>query len=111
MSNQTESNSNVDAAPQQDRQQTTGEALQDATTTTYLAPHHRHEECRVPGIYLVEFRRGHTIAKHFEFLGREFELTALDSGYFANMDDQLLNNVRRDPRVEFVEDDFVGSWV
>ncbi|KAK3702224.1 hypothetical protein LTR37_015056 [Vermiconidia calcicola] len=84
------------------------EATQRATAA-YQAPYHSHEEGRVPGVYIVAFHPGHTIAKHFAFLGREFDLTSLDERYFANMDDELFHAARRDPGVKFVEDDVTGE--
>lgn len=95
--------------PQQGTQQKTVEAPQDAATTTYQAPHHKYAH-NVPGSYLVKLRGRYSISKHYQFLGRKFELIVLKgSGYFANMDDELLDAVRRDPGVEFVEDNVYGS--
>ena len=84
-------------------------AVSQSSATSYQAPYYNYGEDAVPGIYMVMFKKGHTIAKHLAFLGREFDLTALHRGYFANMDDQLLNAVRCDPGVEFVEDDVHGE--
>jgi len=47
--------------------------------------------------------------KHFAFLGRTFEVTTLNEGYFAELDDELFNAVRTDPGVEFIEDDTFGE--
>lgn len=89
-------------------QQFTREVAQRTTTNTYQAPYYPDEENRVPGSYIVQFNIGHTIAKHFASLGREFDLKPLDEGYYANLDDQLLNAVRRDPGIEYVEDNVSG---
>ena len=99
------------AASQRESQQDRDEVVQHGSTATYRAPYHHYEENRVPGVYIVAFRSGHTVAKHFAFLDREFDITAYegDVGYFADMDDQLLDAVRRDPGVEFVEDNVSGE--
>ena len=86
-----------------------GSQQESAQPTVYQAEYHADEESRIPGSYIVEFHPGHTIAKHFAFLGREFELTALDQGYFADdIDDDLFNAIRRDPGVKYMEDDCLG---
>ena len=74
----------------------------------YQAPFWRFEkDVVVPGIYIVWFNEGHTIAKHFEFLSRKFDLTAYTSnrGYFADKDDQLVDAVRSDPGFSFIQED------
>ena len=75
----------------------------------YQAPYYHYEEGVVPGQYIVMFYKGHTLAKHFTFLGREFDLMCTytpDWGYCADLDDQLFDVVRRDPGVELVQDNF-----
>lgn len=74
----------------------------------YQAPYYRNE-CPIPGCYIVSFHPGHTIAKHFAFLGREFNPTALKQGYFADIDDELFDAVRSDPGLEFIEDNTSGE--
>jgi len=116
MSNYNVSGSTGDAAsePERGTQQSTGEAAQaaqHATATTYQAPYHCHGRDAVPGIYIVGFHPGHTIAKHFAFLGRDFDLTTLNEGYFADLDDKLFNAIRRDPGVEYIEDNTSGEWL
>ena len=59
-------------------------------------------------MYMVLFHQGHTIDKHFAFLGRKFDFSTLPTGYLADLDDQLLDAVRRDPGIRCVEDDFYG---
>ena len=109
MSKQNVSVSTYDAALEQGSQQTTSEAAQHATTTAYQAPYYRYERDAVPGIYMVAFHPDHTIAKYLAFLGREFDLHTFNRGYWANLDDQLFNAIRRDPGVEFVEDNVSGE--
>ena len=72
-------------------------------TEPFQAPYYLHENCRVPGGYIIAFRHGHTIEKHFACLGHEFEVTSLDNGYCAVLDDQLFNALRYDPGVKLVE--------
>ena len=76
----------------------------------YQAPYYPAEECSVPGMYIVAFRVGHTLADHFAFLGFEFELDVpLEAGYSAMLNDQIFNAVRYDPGVEFIEDNTYGE--
>ena len=90
-------------------QQSTGEAPQHATATAYQATYYHHEENRVPGVYIIEFYPKHTLEKHFAFLGRKFVVTTLNEGYFADLDDELFNAIRRDPGVEYMEDNTSGE--
>ena len=84
--------------------------MSQSSAIPYQAPHHRSDpENIIPGVYMVMFHAGHTVEKHFAFLGRKFDLTTLPRGYFANMDDQLLDAIRRDPGVKLVEDDSYGE--
>ena len=74
------------------------------------APYHRHERTRRPNEYLVVFNPGHTLEKHFAFLGFEFEVVIdCKEWYGVDMDEQLLNAIRQDPGVEFVEDNQRGK--
>ncbi|KAK3701389.1 hypothetical protein LTR37_015487 [Vermiconidia calcicola] len=105
MSKSSESASDQNPGEESER----GSQQESAQPTVYQAKYHADEESRIPGSYIVEFHPGHTIAKHFAFLGREFELTALDQGYFADdIDDDLFNAIRRDPGVKYMEDDCLG---
>lgn len=108
MSDPNVSGSTPNAASEPGSQQSTREVAHHATTAAHQAPYYRYEKYRIPGVYVVQFKAGHTIAKHFAFLGRKFDLTPLDNGYFANMDDELLDAMRCDPGVEFVEDNVSG---
>jgi len=81
------------------------EAIQHA----YQAPYQPAEQYPLIGSYIIDFYPGHTVAKHFAFLGREFDLTKLDQGYFADMDDGSFNAVRRDPGVRLVMQDWSGE--
>lgn len=74
----------------------------------YLAPYYPHENA-VAGVYIVSFNDGYDMDKHFAFLGQKFDFTSLNGGYFAEMDDELFNAVRRDPGVEFIENDVAGE--
>jgi hypothetical protein len=111
MPNHNVSSSTGEAASEskRDTQQSPGEAAQHATTATYQAPYYCHGGDAVPGSYFVVFYPGHTVAKHFAFLDRKFDLTTLNEGYFADLDDELFNAIRRDPGVEYTEDDFSGE--
>ncbi|KAK3702226.1 hypothetical protein LTR37_015058 [Vermiconidia calcicola] len=106
MSNPKESASTRNPPPKAER----SSQQEAAQPTVYQAEYHPDEENRIPRSYLIEFHPGHTIAKHFAFLGREFDLTALDQGYFAEdvVDDDLFNLIRRDPGVKYIEDDCLG---
>lgn len=100
--------SSPNAAPDQASKQSIVKAAEQAATATYQAPY-QHYEQSVPNMYIVAFNAGHTIAKHYAFVGREFELTTLNSGYFATIDNQLFDTIRRDPGVRYVEDDAWGE--
>ena len=107
MSNQNVSNPASDAAAKHGVPQHQGEDAPHMTNV-YVAPYHPHERNRVPGSYIVMFHPGHTIDKHFAFLGLEFEvLSAFEDWYGAELDDQLFNSIRRDPGVAFVEDNML----
>lgn len=109
MSNQNEAGSTHKLASGQESQQKSGEANQHTTTSVYQATYHSYGRNAVPGIYIVQFYPGHTIAKHFAFLGREFEVHSLLEGYWADVDDEIFNAIRCDPGVEFVEDNVSGE--
>lgn len=112
MSNQAMSASTQGAAARQGGKESGGkdEAAQQSVAPGYLAPYDRNERYAVPDIYIVGFNPGHTIAKHFAFIGHEFPVTELDGiGYFATMDKKLLDAIRRDPGVECVEDNCYGE--
>ena len=112
MPKQTLSNSVAGARLDQISQQLQSAVVPHKTTTTtaYEAPYYPYERSRVPGMYMVAFHRGHTIERHFAFLGREFEFIALgDIGYGASLDDQLFNAIRCDPGIRFVEDNSKGK--
>lgn len=98
-----------DAADTTSLQQRSCDTIQRAEASAYQAPYTSHEKCRIPGSYLVGFHTGHTIAKHFAFLGREFEVIPFKTGYGADLDDQLFNAIRHDPGVRGVEDDVSGT--
>ena len=111
MSNPNEPGPAPDATTGQDSKDGAGEAAKRTETSAYQAPYHPYEKSRVPGEYLVAFRPGYTLTEHFKFLGREFELiTPFNSGYAAALDDLLFDAVRRDPGVEFMEDNVSGEW-
>lgn len=60
------------------------------------------------GSYIVNFTDGYTLQQHFNTLGHAFNVTQLDTGYFANLTTGLLNKVRTDCGVQFVEDNGSG---
>lgn len=73
----------------------------------YLADYYQLSEDRVPKSYSVMFKEGHTVAKHLEFLGRSFEMFAMadNRGYSTeNIDENLREQIRRDPGVKYIED-------
>lgn len=109
MSFQEASDSAHNAANTKNVQQCSCDTIPRAETGAYQAPYTPHEECRIPGAYLVGFHPGHTIAKHFAFLGLKFEVKPFKTGYGADLTDQLFNAVRCDPRVRHVEDDVFGT--
>ncbi|KAK6420143.1 hypothetical protein LTR95_016976 [Oleoguttula sp. CCFEE 5521] len=85
--------------------QTSSAALCGGRSIDNLAPYHRNEGA-YEDHYIIEFKRGHTLAQHFVFVGKRFEIEGtLDEGYYAKLDRELLDAVRRDPGVEFIEDD------
>ncbi|KAF2420698.1 hypothetical protein EJ08DRAFT_653738 [Tothia fuscella] len=96
------SNDNSGLDPSQDATQKHAETTKQA----YEAPYHPAEQYPIPGSYMVGFFAGHIIAKHFAFLGCEFEFGKWGleekQGYSADMDDALLKAVRNDPGVELV---------
>jgi hypothetical protein len=64
----------------------------------------------VPGSYMVRFHVGHTIAWHFVFVDREFGPTDFRGyGYGSTLNDELLEAVRQDPVVEFLENNLSGE--
>jgi len=77
-------------------------------TGRYRAPYLMNES-PIPDSYIVMFHPGHTITKHYEAVGRHFELTDLRTGYFANLDDELFNAVRNDPGVRSIENNTSGG--
>ena len=56
----------------------------DGVAAAYEAPYFR-QRSRVPDEYIVAFRPDHTIAKHFAFLGCEFEVAALNRRYVVKV--------------------------
>ena len=75
----------------------------------YRAPYY-HNEGAIPGSYIIRFHLGHTVSKHFAVVGRDFGLTKLSNGYFADLDDELFDAVRGDPGVKYVEDNTRGEF-
>ena len=87
----------------------TRKAIALSTSTGYRAPYQRNEDA-YENNYIVAFDDGYTLAQHFAFLGREIRIEGeLNEGYFAEMDRDLFDAVRRDPGVRFIEDDTLGS--
>ena len=79
-------------------------------STAYEAPYQRNES-PYHDHYVIAFKPGHSLAKHFAFLGREIEIEGmLNEGYYAKLDGELFEAVRRDPGVELIEDNTLGSW-
>lgn len=78
----------------------------ETSDSDYLAPYHRHDEEKIPNAYYVMFKKGHTVAKHFQSVGHSFKVSELvdDMGYTANVDDDVREQIRRDPGVKYVED-------
>ena len=81
-------------------------------STEYQAPYDQNED-PYQDHYIICFKRGHTVAKHFAFLGKEIEIEGiLNKGYYAELDRELFDAVRRDPGVELIEDNTLGDeWV
>jgi hypothetical protein len=109
MSKLSEPGTALNAATRQEGLAESGEAANYPKMSVY-APYYPGEESRIPGSYLVSFQPGHTLAKHFTFLGFDFEPAGrLENGYYATLDDQVFNAVRYDPGVKAVEDDCFGE--
>ena len=98
------------ALPQGSQQQDPGKTVPLTQAGSYQAEYIPHEKSRIPGVYAVQFHPGHTMSKHFAFLGREFKVNDLDEGYYAYLDEKLFNAVRCDPGVEFIEDNTSGKY-
>ena len=78
-------------------------------STEYQAPYDQNED-PYQDHYIICFKRGHTLAKHFAFLGKKLEIEGtLNNGYYAELDRELFENVRRDPGVELIEDNTLGD--
>ena len=83
-----------------------------ATTPTERGckqPYYQYDD-NVPGIYLVNFTDGYTLEQHFSTVGLKFNVTELDTGYYANLTTDLLAKVRADCGIQFVEDDTFGFF-
>ncbi len=79
------------------------------TLDQYQAPYHAYEPS-VPGVFLVSFRPGYTLAEHSAYLGGDLKLrNQFQSGYCAVLDDQTVDAVRRDPGVKYIEDNTSGE--
>ncbi|KAK6437482.1 hypothetical protein LTR95_006315 [Oleoguttula sp. CCFEE 5521] len=77
--------------------------------TGYRAPYYRQISPYVDH-YIVAFKESYTLSEHFSFIGEKFRIDGeLDEGYYAKLDRELLESVRRDPGVELVEDDALGT--
>lgn len=100
-----------DPGVEQVGQNAQGEVL--SSGSTYTAPYFTHGADAVEREYMITFRKGHDIEKHFAHIGRRVEV--LDLGepngrdYSAKLDEELLAAVRRDPGVEMVEQDSYGE--
>lgn len=70
-------------------------------------PYYQYNDS-VPGIYIVNFTEGYTLQQHYNTLQQTFNVTELDTGYFANLTTNLLSKVLADCGVHFVEDDAYG---
>lgn len=78
--------------------------------TGYQAPYSRNES-PYKDHYIIAFKPGHSLAKHFAFLGKYIGIEGtLDEGYYAMLDRELFEAVRRDPGVELIEDNTLGEW-
>jgi len=66
-----------------------------------------HED-KVRGSYIVNLTLPYTLQDHFDFLQEKFDVTELNTGYFADLTDEQLAKVRTDCSVQFVEDDTHG---
>nr|OQO04078.1 hypothetical protein B0A51_17939 [Rachicladosporium sp. CCFEE 5018] len=76
----------------------------------YQALYHQ-QESPLEDHYMIAFRSGHTLAAHFASVGKDFRIQGeLDEGYYAKLDRELFEAVRRDPGVELVEDDSLGEF-
>ncbi|KAK5726194.1 hypothetical protein LTR17_012909 [Elasticomyces elasticus] len=77
--------------------------------TGYQAPYQRNAGA-YEDHYIVAFKENHTLAKHFAFLGKDLKLEGrIDDGYYAKLDRELFETVRRDPSVDLIEDDTLGA--
>lgn len=76
----------------------------------YQAPYHQNDS-PYQDHYIIAFKPGHSLSKHFVFLGQEIEIEGtLNEGYYAKLDRELFEAVRRDPGVELIEDNTLGEW-
>lgn len=83
-------------------------SLDQNESTGYQAPYNQIDP-PFQDHYIITFKPSHTLAKHFAFLGKEIELEGtLDEGYYAKLDRELFEAVRRDQGVKFIEDDTLG---
>ena len=74
------------------------------------APYYAYKRNRTPGCYIVLFTLGHTLEKHFVFIGIEFEVKfAFEDWYTTNLSDQSVTAIRLDPGVALVEEDMTGK--
>ena len=79
-------------------------------STGYQAPYNQIDP-PYQDHYIIAFKPGHSLFKHFVFLGKEIEIEGtLNKGYYAKLDRELLDAVRRDPGVELIEDNTLGEW-
>lgn len=79
-------------------------------TALQLAPYYPAEANPRRDHYLVTFLPGHTLAAHFEAIGRVLNINserAGNRGYLASFDELTRKLVRTDPSVNYVEED---SW-
>ncbi|OQO00842.1 hypothetical protein B0A48_13529 [Cryoendolithus antarcticus] len=87
----------------------TGISEQPERSAGYSAPY-RQNESPYDDHYIIAFKAGYTLDKHFAFVGKVFDIEGtLDEGYYAKLDRALFDNVRRDPGVELIEDNVLGT--
>ena len=110
MSRSNEPRQTPDTARNQDSNACPSEAAEHTEKKAYQAPYYPFETCRVPGVYIVAFHDGYTLAEHSTFLGLKFNpMFKYIQGYAAVLDTHLFNAVRCDPGVKYIQDNYTGT--
>lgn len=84
-------------------------SLEHSDSTGYQAPYHQIDP-PYQDHYVIAFKPGYTLSEHFVFLGKEIDIEGtLNKGYYAKLDRELFEAVRRDPGVKLIEDNTLGE--